>query len=174
MSRPLVSILMGSRSDLPTMDKAAAALRDLGVPAEVRVLSAHRTPDALAAYVAEAEGRGVEVFICAAGMAAHLAGAVAARTVLPVIGVPLSATLGGLDALLSTVQMPPGIPVATVGVDAAKNAAYLAVSILAGNHSGLRDKLKAFREKMAAEALAGTAVGEAGKRPDERGRGTAG
>lgn len=153
----LVAILMGSRSDLPVMGKAATVLREFDVSAEVRVLSAHRAPEALAAYVAEAESRGVEVFICAAGMAAHLAGTVAARTTLPVIGVPLSATLGGLDALLSTVQMPPGVPVATVGVDAAKNAAYLAVSILALKRPELGERLRAFRRKMAEEAGAGSA-----------------
>lgn len=155
---PLVAILMGSRSDLPVMGKATAVLREFDAPAEVRVLSAHRAPEALAAYVAEAESRGVEVFICAAGMAAHLAGAVAARTTLPVIGVPLSATLGGLDALLSTVQMPPGVPVATVGVDAAKNAAYLAVSILALKRPELGERLRAFRRKMAEEAGAAAVV----------------
>ncbi len=158
-----VSVLMGSRSDLPVVGKAAAVLREFGVPCEVRVLSAHRTPESLAAYVRQAEAGGVEVFIAAAGMAAHLAGAVAARTVLPVIGVPLAAPagaagLGGLDALLSTVQMPPGIPVATVGVDAAKNAAYLAVSILALKHPELGDKLRAYREKLAAGAAAASEV----------------
>lgn len=163
----LVAILMGSRSDLPTMEKAAAVLREFGVPHEVRVLSAHRGPAALDAYVREAPLRGVEVFICAAGMAAHLAGAVAARTTLPVVGVPLSATLGGLDALLSTVQMPPGIPVATVGVDGAKNAAYLAVSILALKHPELGDKLRAFRFKMTADAAAASEVsGDELGRPD--------
>lgn len=163
MTDPLVAILMGSRSDLPVMEKAAAVLGEFDVPAEVRVLSAHRAPEALAAYVTEAETKGVEVFIAAAGMAAHLAGAVAARTTLPVIGVPLSATLGGLDALLSTVQMPPGVPVATVGVDAAKNAAYLAVSILASKRPELGDRLRAFRRKMAAEA--GVDVSPAGGGP---------
>lgn len=156
----LVAVLLGSRSDLPVMGKAAAVLGEFGVAHEVRVLSAHRGPAALDAYVREAGAGGVEVFICAAGMAAHLAGAVAARTTLPVIGVPLSATLGGLDALLSTVQMPPGIPVATVGVDGARNAAYLAVSILALKHSELAERLRAFREKLAAEAEASSRVTE--------------
>lgn len=155
-----VAVIVGSRSDLPIMEKAVAVLREFGVPHEVRVLSAHRGPAALDAYVREAPLRGVEVFVCAAGMAAHLAGAVAARTTLPVIGVPLSATLHGLDALLSTVQMPPGVPVATVGVDAAKNAAYLAVSILALKDPELGDKLRAFREKMAAEAAAASKIRE--------------
>jgi phosphoribosylaminoimidazole carboxylase PurE protein len=151
MPQPLVSVLMGSRSDLAVMEKAAAVLREFGVPHEVRVLSAHRSSKALEAHVEEAAAGGVEVFICAAGMAAHLAGAVAARTTLPVIGVPLSASLNGLDALLSTVQMPPGIPVATVAVDGAKNSAYLAISILALKRPDLTGKLHAFREQMARE-----------------------
>ncbi len=154
----LVAVLLGSRSDLPVMGKAAAALGEFGVAHEVRVLSAHRASAALDGYVREAESAGVEVFICAAGMAAHLAGAVAARTTLPVIGVPLSATLGGLDALLSTVQMPPGIPVATVSVDGAKNAAYLALSILALRRPELAERLRAFREKMVRDAVAGSEV----------------
>lgn len=160
MPQPLVAILMGSRSDLPVMEKAAAVLREFDVPYEVRILSAHRSPEALDAYLKQATSGGVEVFICAAGMAAHLAGAVAARTTLPVIGVPLSATLNGLDSLLSTVQMPPGIPVATVAIDGAKNAAYLAVSILALKRSELADKLRAFRERMASDAAAGSVVAE--------------
>ena len=160
MTKPLVAILMGSRSDLPVMGKAVAVLREFGVPTETQVLSAHRAPEAVAAYVSRAESNGVEVFICAAGMAAHLAGAVAARTALPVIGVPLSATLGGLDALLSTVQMPPGIPVATVGVDGAKNAAYLAISILSLQHPEFGDKLRAFRAKMAGDATVSAVVTE--------------
>ncbi len=160
MTEPLVAILMGSRSDLPVMRKASEALRELDVPHEVRVLSAHRSPEALEAYLEQAVSGGVLVFICAAGMAAHLAGAVAARTTLPVIGVPLSSSLGGLDALLSTVQMPPGIPVATVAVDGAKNAAYLAASILAVKDARLADKLRALRERMAAEAALGAAVTE--------------
>jgi len=143
---------MGSRSDLPVMEKASAVLREFGVPHEVRVLSAHRSSKALEAHVEAAASGGVEVFICAAGMAAHLAGAVAARTILPVIGVPLSASLCGFDALLSTVQMPPGIPVATVAVDGARNAAYLAVAILALKRPELAAKLKAFRDTMTMEA----------------------
>lgn len=159
MTQPLVSILMGSRSDLPVMEKAATVLREFGVAHEVRVLSAHRTPEALDAHVRQATS--VEVFICAAGMAAHLAGAVAARTVRPVIGVPLAASLNGLDALLSTVQMPPGIPVATVGVDGARNAAYLAVAILALKYPPLGERLAAFREKTAAEAERTSLISEA-------------
>lgn len=152
MTQPLVAVLMGSRSDLAIMEKTASVLDEFGVRHEVRVLSAHRSPGALDGYVKQAASAGVEVFICGAGMAAHLAGAVAARTTLPVIGVPLSATLGGLDALLSTVQMPPGVPVATVGVDGAKNAAYLAISILALKRPELAEKLRVHRERTAAEA----------------------
>jgi 5-(carboxyamino)imidazole ribonucleotide mutase len=129
---PSVGILVGSKSDLPIMEKCTKRLEDLGVDHELEVLSAHRTPDAVAEYVASAPGRGIKVFICAAGMAAHLAGAVAARTNLPVIGIPIAAgTLGGFDALLATVQMPSGVPVATVAVNGAANAAVLAAQILA-------------------------------------------
>lgn len=160
MTEPLVSVLMGSRSDLPVMKKAVEVLRAFNVACEVRVLSAHRSPAALDAYVAEAPARGVRVFICAAGMAAHLAGAVAARTTLPVIGVPLSATLGGLDALLSTVQMPPGVPVATVGVDNAKNAAHLALAILALGRPDLAERLRSARERQSAELVARSVVSE--------------
>lgn len=156
MTQPLVSILMGSRSDLPVMEKAAAVLSEFDVPCEVRVLSAHRTPEALDAYVRQTPA---EVFICAAGMAAHLAGAVAARTVRPVIGVPISASLNGLDALLSTVQMPPGIPVATVGVDGAKNAAYLAIAILSLKDPALAEKLRVYRATVAAEAEENSLIG---------------
>ncbi|MGI8909344.1 MAG: 5-(carboxyamino)imidazole ribonucleotide mutase [Rubrobacteraceae bacterium] len=129
---PAVGILVGSKSDLPTMEKCTKRLEDLGVEHELEVLSAHRNPEAVAEYVATAPDRGIKVFICAAGMAAHLAGAVAARTNLPVIGVPIAAgTLGGFDALLATVQMPTGVPVATVAVGGAANAAVLAAQILA-------------------------------------------
>jgi 5-(carboxyamino)imidazole ribonucleotide mutase len=129
---PSVGILVGSKSDLPVMEKCTKRLEDLGVDHELEVLSAHRTPDAVAEYVASAPERGIKVFICAAGMAAHLAGAVAARTNLPVIGIPIAAgTLGGFDALLATVQMPSGVPVATVAVNGAANAAVLAAQILA-------------------------------------------
>lgn len=159
MTQPLVSVLMGSRSDLPVMEKAASVLGEFGVPVEVRVLSAHRTPEALDAHVRRAVSEGVEVFICAAGMAAHLAGAVAARTIRPVIGVPISASLSGLDALLSTVQMPPGIPVATVGVDGAKNAAYLAIAILSLKDPGLAEKLRVYRATVAAEAEENSLIG---------------
>src|SRR6188508_209243 len=127
-----VGILTGSPSDLEVVKKAQEVLEQLGVGCELKVLSAHRTPERVQKYVSEAPGRGIEVLIACAGMAAHLAGVVAAHTLLPVIGVPLaSGALQGVDALLATVQMPPGIPVATVGVDGAKNAAYLAARILA-------------------------------------------
>ena len=140
---PLVGILVGSKSDLPVMEKCTKRLENLGVDHELEVLSAHRTPDAVAEYVATAPGRGIKVFVCAAGMAAHLAGAVAARTNLPVIGIPVAAgTLGGFDALLSTVQMPSGVPVATVAVNGAANAAVLAAQILALSDPDLAERLK--------------------------------
>ena len=128
---PSVSIIMGSTSDLPVMEKACKLLNDLKVPFEVNALSAHRTPDAVESFAKGAKARGVKVIIAAAGMAAALPGVVAASTTLPVIGVPIKGMLDGLDALLSIVQMPPGIPVATVGVNAAMNAAILAVQMLA-------------------------------------------
>jgi 5-(carboxyamino)imidazole ribonucleotide mutase len=140
---PRVGILVGSKSDLPVMEKCTKRLEDLGVDHELEVLSAHRTPDAVAEYVASAPGRGIKVFICAAGMAAHLAGAVAARTNLPVIGIPIAAgTLGGFDALLATVQMPSGVPVATVAVNGAANAAVLAAQILALSDPDLAERLE--------------------------------
>ena len=129
---PSVGILVGSKSDLPVIEKCTKRLEDLGIDYELEVRSAHRSPEDVAEYVASAPERGVKVFICAAGMAAHLAGAVAARTNLPVIGIPIAAgTLGGFDALLATVQMPSGVPVATVAVNGAANAAVLAAQILA-------------------------------------------
>lgn len=152
MSHPLVGILMGSESDRPTMEEAAKVLGEFGIPFEVVVASAHRSPELVDRYARSAEERGLRVLITAAGGAAHLAGAVAARTVLPVIGVPLEATgLGGLDALLSTVQMPPGVPVATVSVGpwGARNAAILAVQILATSDEGLRGRLTAWKTAMA-------------------------
>jgi 5-(carboxyamino)imidazole ribonucleotide mutase len=140
---PSVGILVGSKSDLSIMEKCTKRLEDLGVDHELEVLSAHRTPDAVAEYVASAPGRGIKVFICAAGMAAHLAGAVAARTNLPVIGIPIAAgTLGGFDALLATVQMPSGVPVATVAVNGAANAAVLAAQILALSDPELAERLE--------------------------------
>lgn len=141
--KPVVGILTGSRSDLEVVKKAQETLSSLGIPSELFVLSAHRTPELTARYCREAEARGLELIIACAGMAAHLAGAVAAQTLLPVIGVPLKASLDGLDALLSTVQMPPGIPVATVGIDGAKNAGYLAARILARKYPELKPRLEA-------------------------------
>ena len=138
-----VAILVGSKSDLPVMEKCTKRLEDLGIDYELEVRSAHRNPEGVAEYVASAPGRGIKVFICAAGMAAHLAGAVAARTNLPVIGIPVAAgALGGFDALLSTVQMPSGVPVATVAVNGAANAAVLAAQILALSDPDLAERLE--------------------------------
>lgn len=145
MSTPFVAILMGSDSDLPVMKSTLDTLAAFGVPYEVRISSAHRTPAATAEYVTDADQRGCAVFIAAAGLAAHLAGAVAAHTIRPVIGVPMEGgPLNGFDALLSTVQMPGGIPVASVAIGkaGAKNAAYLATQILALQDSGLAQRLK--------------------------------
>lgn len=152
-----VGVLMGSDSDLPTMAETVRILEGYGVATEVRVLSAHRTPEEATRYAREAEGRGIKVLIAGAGGAAHLAGALAAHSTLPVIGVPLeSSPLSGFDALLSTVQMPPGIPVATVGVGAmgARNAGHLAVAIMALADEALRGRLKAKRKEMTADVLA--------------------
>ncbi len=148
MSKPFVAILMGSDSDLPVMEATFAVLDSFGIPFEARVSSAHRTPAATKEYVADAESRGCAVFICAAGMAAHLAGAVSAATVKPVIGVPINSSLDGLDALLATVQMPAGIPVATVAIGkaGAKNAAYLAAQILGTTDEAMAQKLRDERE----------------------------
>ncbi|MCL4536961.1 MAG: 5-(carboxyamino)imidazole ribonucleotide mutase [Nitrospirae bacterium] len=148
MNRPLVLILMGSDSDLPVMGKAAEVLKEMGVSYEMDISSAHRLPEKTAEYSKSARDRGIEVIIAGAGMAAHLAGVIASHTTLPVIGVPLkSGALNGVDALYSTVQMPPGIPVATVAIDGAKNAAYLACSILSIKYPEIAAKLEAFREK---------------------------
>ena len=154
---PIVSIVMGSDSDVPTMHEAAKVLAQFGVPHEVRVLSAHRSPAAVRVYALGARRRGLGVIIAGAGGAAHLAGVIAAHTTLPVIGVPVeSAALKGLDSLLSTVQMPPGVPVATVaiGPSGAKNAGVLAVQILATADAGLRNKLEAYKRTLNAGVLA--------------------
>ena len=141
-----VGILMGSQSDLPKMEKAAEVLKEFGIPHEAKVLSAHRLPDRVAEYAKQAEGCGLEILIAGAGMANHLAGALAANCTLPVIGVPLTGSaLNGVDALYSTVQMPKGIPVATVAIDGVPNAGYLALEILALSDAGLRERLKAHR-----------------------------
>jgi 5-(carboxyamino)imidazole ribonucleotide mutase len=146
VSPPSVAIICGSRSDLETVEKAVALLTDLDVPNELRIISAHRAPALLDRYVDGASARGVRVFICAAGLAAHLAGAVAARTAWPVIGLPMPGGVsGGLDALLSTVQMPPGVPVATVGLGNARNAALLAAQMLAISDTALAERVEAFR-----------------------------
>ena len=140
---PLVGILVGSKSDMPVLEKCTARLEDLGVEYKIEVMSAHRNPNGVSEYTTTARERGLKVIICAAGMAAHLAGAVAARTSLPVIGIPIAAgSLGGLDSLLSTVQMPSGVPVATVAVNGAANAAVLAAQILALSDPGLAEKLE--------------------------------
>ncbi|NOY28185.1 MAG: 5-(carboxyamino)imidazole ribonucleotide mutase [Oligoflexia bacterium] len=150
MPSPVVAIAMGSSSDLPTMQAAADLLDQLGIAVELRILSAHRTPVQAESFAEGAAGRGIKVLICGAGMAAHLAGVMAARTLLPVIGVPLASSLMGLDALLSTVQMPPGVPVATVAIGraGAKNAAWLAARILALSDPGLAQRLAAARDEL--------------------------
>lgn len=143
-----VAVIMGSDSDLPVVEKGIAVLKDYGVPVEVHVYSAHRTPEEAAAFSKSARAEGFGVIIAAAGMAAHLAGAIAANTTLPVIGIPCSSkVMDGMDALLSTVMMPPGIPVATVGVNTAKNAALLAIEILAVEDQDLAEKLQAERDE---------------------------
>ncbi len=142
---PLVSIIMGSTSDLPVMEDAAKILNDLKVPFEMNALSAHRTPEKVEEFATTAASRGVKVIIAGAGMAAHLPGVIAAMTPLPVIGVPIKASLDGLDALLAIVQMPPGIPVATVAINGARNAAILAAQMIATGDKELMDKLVAFK-----------------------------
>jgi len=156
MTKPFVAILMGSDSDLPIMEASFAVLEKLGIRYEAKVTSAHRTPDATHSYVKDADQRGCAAFICAAGMAAHLAGAVSANTLRPVIGVPINGSLDGLDALLSTVQMPGGIPVATVAIGkaGAKNAAYLAAQIMAVSDADMHQKLIAEREENAQAVMA--------------------
>ncbi len=152
---PSVAVVMGSRSDWETMEHTVDTLAKLEIPHEVRVLSAHRTPDALDEYVADVEARGAQVFVAAAGGAAHLAGVVASKTLRPVLGVPMGTALGGLDSLLSTVQMPAGIPVGTVAIGraGAVNAALLAAAILARSDEGLEARLGAFREEQARAVL---------------------
>lgn len=152
MTKPLVAILMGSASDKDVMAEAGKALSEFGIPFEAHVMSAHRTPDRVDRFVSGAYERGIRVFIAGAGKAAHLAGVVASKTCLPVLGVPMpTSDLGGLDSLLSTVQMPPGIPVATtaIGKSGARNAGLLAVSILAAGDAKLYRDLVAFRARMA-------------------------
>src|ERR1051325_4494417 len=156
MAGPLVAILMGSKSDWEVMRQADELLAGFAVPHECRVLSAHRTPHETADYVSQAETRGMEVIIAAAGGAAHLAGVCAAHTLLPVLGVPMeSASLKGMDSLLSTVQMPAGIPVGTlaIGAPGARNAALLAIAILANSRPELREKLQQYRAELSAKVL---------------------
>lgn len=143
-----VSIIMGSTSDLPVMEKAAQVLNDLKIPFEIHALSAHRTPEAVEKFAKGAEERGIKVIIAAAGMAAHLPGVIASMTKLPIIGVPIKASLDGLDALLAIVQMPPGIPVATVGIDGAQNAGILAAQILSLADRELAKRLAGFKDKL--------------------------
>ena len=146
--KPIVSIIMGSTSDLPIMEKAAKLLDELQVPFEMNALSAHRTPEAVEQFAKNAKGRGIQVIIAAAGMAAHLPGVIAASTTVPVIGVPIKSTLEGMDALLAIVQMPPGIPVATVGINAALNAALLAVQMLALADEELAGRLAEYKDNL--------------------------
>ena len=143
--KPKVSTIMGSTSDLPVMEKAAAFLNDMKVPFEINALSGHRTPSVVEKFAKEAEGRGIEVIIAAAGMAAALPGVIAASTTLPVIGVPIKGMLDGLDAMLSIIQMPPGIPVATVGVNGAMNAAILACEMIALCDEGIAEKMAQYK-----------------------------
>src|SRR5882672_1952534 len=154
-SKPLVGILMGSDTDWPTMKGAADACAEFDIPCDVRVISAHRTPQDLSRYATGAHKRGLRVIIAGAGGAAHLPGVTAALTPLPVIGVPIeSKALKGLDSLLSIVQMPSGIPVATVAISAGKNAGLLAIQILAVGNAGLQQKVLAFKERLAEESRA--------------------
>ena len=146
--KPQVSIIMGSTSDLPVMEKAAARLDALGVPFEILALSAHRTPREVEAFASSAHERGIKVIIGAAGMAAHLCGVIASMTSVPVIGVPIKASLEGVDALYSIVQMPPGIPVATVGINAAENAALLAVQMMATGDPELYQRLEEYKASL--------------------------
>lgn len=158
---PLVSIIMGSTSDLPVMEKAAQFLNDMEVPFEINALSAHRTPAEVEAFAAGAEARGIKVIIAGAGMAAALPGVIAASTNVPVIGVPIKGMLDGLDALLSIVQMPPGIPVATVAVNGALNAGILAVQIIASGNPALAAKAASYKANLKQKIVeANTALAE--------------
>lgn len=146
--KPLVSIIMGSTSDLPVMEKAAQVLNDFRIPFEINALSAHRTPEEVEKFSKGAAGRGIKVIIAAAGMAAHLPGVIAAMTPLPVIGVPIKASLEGLDSIFSILQMPPGIPVATVGVNAAQNAGILAAQIIGTGNPEMMTEVVKFKENL--------------------------
>jgi 5-(carboxyamino)imidazole ribonucleotide mutase len=146
--RPIVSIIMGSTSDLPVMEKAADILNSFRIPFEMNALSAHRTPEEVEKFAKNAFSRGIKVIIAAAGMAAHLPGVIAAMTPLPVIGVPIKASLEGLDSIFSILQMPPGIPVATVGVNAAQNAAILAAQIIAAGNPEIMQEVVKYKESL--------------------------
>jgi 5-(carboxyamino)imidazole ribonucleotide mutase len=146
--KPVVSIIMGSTSDLPVMVAAANFFNEMQIPFEMNALSAHRTPDKVMDFAKNAQGRGIKVIIAAAGMAAHLPGVIAAMTPLPVIGVPIKATLEGLDSILAILQMPPGIPVATVALNGAQNAAILALQILATSDAVLMEKMITYKENL--------------------------
>ncbi|MDU1891106.1 MAG: 5-(carboxyamino)imidazole ribonucleotide mutase [Dysgonomonas sp.] len=145
---PIVSIIMGSTSDLPVMEKAAKFLDEMEIPFEINALSAHRTPERVEAFAKVAHKRGIKVIIAAAGMAAHLPGVIASMTPIPVIGVPIDASLDGMDALLAIVQMPPGIPVATVGINGSLNAAILALQIIASGDENLQQRLIGYKESL--------------------------
>ena len=147
--KPIVSVIMGSTSDLPIMEKALKFLDEMEIPFEVNALSAHRTPTEVEEFAHGAKARGIKVIIAAAGMAAHLPGVIAAMTPLPVIGVPIKSTIEGLDALLAIVQMPPGIPVATVGINASLNAAILAVQMLALSDEAVAERFEAYKTGLA-------------------------
>ena len=157
-----VAVIMGSKSDLPVLKPAIDTLKDFGIEVEAHIMSAHRTPELAAGFAKNAKDKGVEVIIAAAGKAAHLAGVIAGHTILPVIGLPIkSSTMDGLDSLLSTVQMPEGIPVATVAINGGKNAALLAVQILALKYDTLSDLLYKFKEDMQLKVVAADAeIGE--------------
>ena len=146
--KPVVSIIMGSTSDMPVMEKAAQFFDEMEIAFEINALSAHRTPEAVEKFAKNAQQRGIKVIIAAAGMAAHLPGVIASMTTLPVIGVPINASLDGMDALLAIVQMPPGIPVATVGINGSLNAAILALQIMASGDEKLQQKLSHYKEEL--------------------------
>ncbi|MEN9919161.1 MAG: 5-(carboxyamino)imidazole ribonucleotide mutase [Bacteroidota bacterium] len=146
--KPLVAIIMGSTSDLPVMEKAAKFFDEMEIPFEMNALSAHRTPQEVESFAKTARERGIKVIIAAAGMAAHLPGVIASMTTLPVIGVPINSSLDGMDALLAIVQMPPGIPVATVGINGSLNAGILALQILSTNDASLQTKLAAYKDDL--------------------------
>ena len=154
-TKPVIAIIMGSKSDLPTMQPAAEFLNEMAIPFEITIVSAHRTPDRMRTYATEARNKGIKVIIAGAGGAAHLPGMVAAYTTLPVVGVPVKSanSLDGWDSILSILQMPTGVPVATVALNASKNAAILATQILATHHSDIADKLETFKNKLASEVM---------------------